>query len=148
MNNYSKRIQLYKDCLIVLKMFNSPNEEILKESVNIQSHRKAIEDFLLEIKAIEIGPLCYKSNERTIRFKHNLYFENLIADLEAAIQRDECLERCTLSAELSAKAAEESAKQASKANKRAWWTMFVSIFAAAISLGMMVVEIIKIIIGK
>jgi hypothetical protein len=143
MNNYSKRIQLYKDCLTVLRLFDSPNEEVLKENVSILSHRKALEDVLLDINAMKINPFCYKSNENTIKFKYNLFFENKIADLENAIKRDECLERSTRSSELSAKAAEESAKQASKANERSLLTISISIFAAVISLGMMILEILK-----
>lgn len=157
MNNYSKRIQLYKDCLTVLNMFNSPNEEVLKENVNIQSHRKAIEDVLLEINAIEVGPICYKSNERTIRFKYNLYFENKITNLEATIQRDECLERSTRSAEESALAAKESviasnrsADSAEKANelssksiKKATLANWLSIIAIVVSVIALVPESIK-----
>lgn len=113
MNNYSKRIQLYKECLIFLKMFNSPSEEILKENVCI-SNKKAVEDVLLDINAIEILPLCYKSNENTIRFKYNLFFDNKIADLEAIIYRDNCLERSTRSAEESAISAKESVVAANR----------------------------------
>ena len=147
MNNYAKRIQLYKDCLTVLKMFDCPNEEVLKDNVCIPSHRKAVEDVLLDINALEIGPLCYKSNDNTIRFKYNLFFDNKIADIETTINRDICLERSTRSAEESATSAKESvaaanrsADSAEKANelssksiKKATFANWLSIIAIVVS---------------
>lgn len=141
---YSNKINVYYDCIDFIRHFKKPNQEIGKEEIgNTRMDIKSILETLKEIDAIEVDVFYYKSNENTIKYKYNRYFENKIDDLEAARSRDILSEKSANSAEESAIAAKVSAQEATKASNRFWLTVGISVFAVLISLGMLIFDIIK-----
>ena len=116
-NTYNGRIQLYKDCIEFLHLYNYPNEEILKNTYTFVSPIRTIIETLLELDAIRDDGINYVSTENTLKYKNNRYFDNKIDELVAARNRDVLSERTAKSAEESAQAANRSADSAEKANK-------------------------------
>ena len=152
---YSKRIQLYKDCLEVLWFFTRPNEDKDKDEFITATPIKYVINTLVELDAIKEDAFVYRSTNNTIKYRENRYFENKIDELISAKNQEELLERSTKSAEESAIAAKNSVlaanksadhaekanklselsiKKSEKANNIAVWSIVISIIIAILQL--------------
>lgn len=146
---YSDRINHLQDCIDFLHLFSTSNQEILKSNIGeMRMGIKSVENDLIDINAIEIKPIYYRSNDNTIKYKHNRYFENKIDELVAARSRDVLSEKSVRNAELSADAAVRSANSAEEANKIAHLSLKESKDAKKISIcGIIVSALVAIIVG-
>ena len=110
---YSNRIDLYKDCIDFLRLFSKPNQEVYKSNVGeMRVGIKSVITTLQDLNAINVDFMSYISNENTIKYRYNRYFEDKIDELEAARSRDNLSERSTISSEESASSAKLSTKLA------------------------------------
>ena len=110
---YSNRIDLYKDCIDFLRLFSKPNQEVYKSNVGeMRKGIKSVITTLQDLNAINVDFMSYISNENTIKYRYNRYFEDKIDELEAARSRDNLSERSTISSEESASSAKLSTKLA------------------------------------
>lgn len=128
-DSYSNRIDHLRDCIDFLRLFNMPQQAILKSNAGeMRLGIKPVITTLKELDAIVDDPINYVSNDNTIKYKYNRYFENKIDELESARNRDNLSERSVISSESSASSAKLSTKMTTIATIAAILSALFAVF--------------------